>query len=69
MIQKSQQVEDVVENLCVLTHLRDHLQTMGGQLIKGAKHDDDDGGEDEEDYSRFNYGAFVFLNMYDWCSH
>lgn len=43
--------------MCVLTHLRDHLQAMGGQLVKkGAGHDDEDGGEDEEDYTRFNYG-------------
>ena len=26
----------MVTDLCVLTHLRDHLQAMGGHVIKGA---------------------------------
>lgn len=46
-----------MENLCVLTHLRDHLQAMGGQVVKGDDGASDwAGGSDEEDYSRFTYG-------------
>lgn len=52
-----EQVEDVVENLCALTHLRDDLEAMGGKvLVQGTRGGGDSGGEEEEDYSRYNCG-------------
>lgn len=33
------QVEEVFENLCVLTHHHDHFQHLSGQIIKGATHE------------------------------
>lgn len=33
-------VEDVMDNLCVLTHQRDHLEDMGGKVVKGVRDDE-----------------------------
>jgi hypothetical protein len=35
------QVEEVFENLCVLTHHHDHFQHLSGTIIKGTTHGDE----------------------------
>lgn len=30
------QVEEVFENLCLLTHHQDHLEHLGGKILKGT---------------------------------
>lgn len=48
-----------MEGLCVLTHLRDQLEAMGGQTVRaGEENGSCRGSDDDEDFGRWDGALF-----------